>query len=185
MRTGLFEATAPNGSRSSPLSTTTTEWTRRRPSTPTFPQLCAKRWSTSPGGTRSSRGTRHAAPVEAVRAHEPGERARGSPSRTRVEDAGRSARGRPTPGDREQRQLQQDERVDSLGVVERQLGGNRRAAGVSHHVGAPPHPRWSSSAAASGGVAQCSPAAGSACCRPRGDPTPRPGEITSSQASAP
>ncbi len=40
-------------------------------------------------------------------------------------------------GHGEQRELQQDQRVHALGIVERQLGGDRRAAGVTCNVGAP------------------------------------------------
>ena len=40
-------------------------------------------------------------------------------------------------GHREQRRLQQDQRVHRLGMVEGQLGGDRRAAGVAGDVGAP------------------------------------------------
>ena len=39
-------------------------------------------------------------------------------------------------GHREQRQLQQDQRVHGLGMVERQLGGDRGAARVAGDVGA-------------------------------------------------
>ena len=76
-------------------------------------------------------------PVEAADdAHEDGQRALVVAVSVCLERRSGLLEERFAAGQREQRQLQQDQRVHGLGMVECQLGSDRRAAGVAGDVGA-------------------------------------------------
>ena len=93
--------------------------------------------ATTPG-IRSSSSARHVVPIEAARgSHEHRERSRVVAAFVRLEHRPGGLQERLAERQRHQRRLQQGERVHLLGVVESQLGCDRRAGRVPCDVSAP------------------------------------------------
>src|SRR3954465_848574 len=93
--------------------------------------------ATTPGICSSSEGST-CFPIEAARgSHEHGESARVIAPSVCVEHRPGSFQKRTAERQRHQRRLQQSQRVHLLGVVEGQLGSDRRAGGMARDVSAP------------------------------------------------